>query len=169
MAHHYSRAITLPYPAGDMFALAADVTAYPRFLPWVQDMKIRDLPRESGDAEDVMCFIAEATIGYRAVRERFITRVRADRAAQRILVQLVSGPFKSLKADWRFTPLAAGSRVEFAIEYRFRNPLLQALLSAAFEPIVTRIMDAFVAEAHRRHGKAGAPAGTLTGPTAAEH
>lgn len=167
MAHHYSRAITLPYSAEDMFVLAADVKAYPRFLPWVQDMKVRDEPREAREAAGVESFIAEAMIGYRAVRERFVTRVRADRPGQRILVHLVSGPFKSLGADWRFVPLATGARVEFAIEYRFRNPLLQALLSAAFEPIVTRIMDAFVAEAHRRYGPAGNSRHTLSGASPA--
>lgn len=168
MAHHYSRAINLPFSAEDMFAVAADVKAYPRFLPWVQDMKVSDFPSETSDGPGVECFIAEANIGYKAVRERFVTRVRADRPKQRIQVQLVSGPFKSLGADWRFIPLAAGpratgSRVEFSIEYRFRNPVLQALLAAAFEPIVTRIMDAFVAEAHRRYGKDGAAAKSLPG------
>ena len=61
-----------------MFDLVADVEAYPQFVPLCQALRIRRRFDETGGAETVVC---EMEVGYKAIRERFTSRVKLDRAA----------------------------------------------------------------------------------------
>ena len=68
-------------------------------------------------------------------------------------VGLVRGPFRKLANTWRFQPSETGSRVDFTIQFEFRNFVLQALADANKAYAVKRVIDAFVAEAGRRYPK----------------
>ena len=76
-----------------MFALVADVERYPEFLPLCEDLRI---VRRQTDAEGREVLVAAMSVGYKAVRETFTSRVTLDRAAGAILVEYVDGPFKRL-------------------------------------------------------------------------
>jgi coenzyme Q-binding protein COQ10 len=139
----------LPYAPGDLCRLVGDVREYPQFIPWLISLRvIREEPREEGGWEGV----AEAIVGWKAIREPFATQVRCEPAKGEVDVSLVSGPLHALDNSWRFEPHERGARVRFSISYQFKNPVLQALVAANKDKLTGRIMGAFEREAKRRLG-----------------
>ncbi len=129
----------VPYPAALMYQVVAEVEQYPQFLPWV--LALRVLSR------DETGLTAEMAVGYSAFRERYTSRVDLDPQAGRIGVTAIKGPFRTLENHWRFTSDAEGCRIDFSIVFEFRNPLLQVAAGKAFETVVRKMTDAFVARA----------------------
>ena len=140
----------LPYPPADLCRLVGDVREYPKFIPWLQSLRVvKEEPRPEGGWEGV----AAAVVGWKAITERFSTHVRCEPAKGEVDVSLVSGPFHALDNRWRFEAHEKGARVRFWISYHFKNPILQAAVAANRDKLAKRIMGAFEKEAHRRLGQ----------------
>ncbi|HXT07775.1 MAG TPA: type II toxin-antitoxin system RatA family toxin [Roseiarcus sp.] len=133
-----------------MFDLVADTDKYPEFLPFCASMKTR--PRGQ-DAEGNAIVLAEMEIGYKAIRERFVTRNTLDRKALRITVEYVDGPFSRLRNIWQFVAVPEGCRVEFFIDYEFKSRLFAALMGTVFDTIFRTFASAFEARADKIYGK----------------
>jgi coenzyme Q-binding protein COQ10 len=96
------------------------------------------------------------TVGYKAFRETFTTRVVADRAALVIAISYLNGPFRRLDGQWAFVPGGASDcTVTFAVDYEFRSRILATLMGAVFEQAFRRFAAAFEARADAVHGPAG--------------
>ncbi len=147
----------LPYAPADLCRMVGDVRAYPKFIPWLKSLRVL---RETPLPEQGWQGTAEAVVGWKAITERFATDVRCDPSKGEVDVALAKGPFRSLENKWRFTSDdKGGSLVKFWIAYEFKNPVLQAVVSANSDVVAARIMGAFVAEADRRLSPAGAAKG----------
>ena len=73
-------------------------------------------------------------IGYLAIREHFTTRVTLNREKMKILVEYIDGPFSRLENVWTFADEEAGtSRVDFFIDYEFRNRMLGVMMGSMFD------------------------------------
>jgi len=137
----------LPYAPADLCRLVGDVRAYPDFIPWLQSLRVvKEEPRDEGGWEGV----ATAIVGWKAITERFSTSVRCEPAKGEVDVALVSGPFHALDNRWRFEPHEKGAKVRFWISYQFKNPLLNAVVSANKDKVAARVMGAFEREAKKR-------------------
>ena len=97
--------------------------------------------------------IADMTIGYKAIRETFTSRVTLDPANSKILVEYVDGPFSHMQNRWSFVPEASGTRVEFFIDYQFKSRMLGMLMGAMFDTAFRKFSDAFVERAGIVYGK----------------
>ena len=134
-----------------MFALVADVEKYPVFLPLCEGLKVRRrTPLEDG--REVL--LADMTVGYKAIRETFTSRVTLDKANNKILVEYVDGPFSHMENRWVFASEGSGTKVEFFIDYAFKSRMLGMLMGAMFEAAFKRFSDAFVERAGVVYGKA---------------
>lgn len=139
----------LPYAPADLCRLVGDVRAYPKFIPWLQSLRVvKEEPLPDGGWHGV----AAAIVGWKAITERFSTTVRSEPAKGEVEVALVSGPFHALDNTWRFEAHERGAKVRFRISYHFKNPVLQALVTANRDKLAARILGAFEREAHRRLG-----------------
>ena len=143
------------HSAADMFALVADCEAYPQFLPLCTALRVRR--RETRD-DGVEVMLAEMEVGYKAIRERFTTRVALDRGQNEILVEYVDGPFRHLRKRWRFRDIGdqtetKRSEVEFFIDYEFRSRTLGALMGAVFDDAFRKFADAFEKRADKVYGR----------------
>ena len=128
----------------EMFHLVADVEKYPEFLPLCEDLRIR---RRVQSGEGIETLVAEMSVGYKAIRETFATRVTLDEPRLRILVEYIEGPFSYLENRWTFRPDPAGCAVEFYIAYEFKNFALRMLMGAMFETAFRKFAEAFEARA----------------------
>ena len=129
----------MPYTPEQMFDLVAAVDLYPQFLPWCLASRIT---KREGNV-----FYADLVIGYKMVREKFGSRVTALRP-DHIHVEYLSGPMKHLSNHWRFLPQPDGSCIiDFYVDFEFKNPILQRLISVFFEEAVKRMVGAFEARA----------------------
>ena len=92
--HKYSNSIVLPFKAKQLYNIIIDVEAYPDFLPWCLSSRIVKKHDENN-------FDAELTVGYKAIDEKYISRIQAEYEKQ-IISKAISGPFKSLDSSWYF-------------------------------------------------------------------
>jgi ribosome-associated toxin RatA of RatAB toxin-antitoxin module len=127
------------HTAAQMFALVNDVARYPEFLPWCVGARVQYVsPEES---------IAELKVARGVLRIEFTTRNTLRPDAQ-IQLQLLHGPFRDLTGEWRFEAIGArGSRVNFRVQFEFKNRLTATAFNAVFEALCGTIIDAFLARA----------------------
>ena len=135
----HSETRIVPYAADLMYAVVADVERYPEFLPWVMALRVKS--RQQVKQRDVM--LAEMSVGYGALRERYTSRVVLDPTNREIDVVQTDGPFRILENRWRFEQMAERCRVDFAIKFEFRSKFLNVVASRAFERVMLRMTDAF--------------------------
>lgn len=139
----------LPYAPDDLCRLVGDVRVYPEFVPFLKRMRIiKEEPRDEGGWAGV----AEAEVGWQAIKVMFSTAVRCEPAKGEVEVGLVKGPLHSLANKWWFQPHEKGAHVRYWIAYEFKNPVLQAAISANRDKLAGHIMQAFEREARRRLG-----------------
>ena len=135
-----------------MYDLVADIERYPEFLPLCESLRV--LRRQDG-ANGTEVLVAEMGVGYKAIRERFTTRVTLDRAALKITAQYIDGPFKHLENRWAFKPSAKGGcDVDFFITYEFKSLALGLLMGKMFDHAFRRFTDAFESRANVMYGVA---------------
>ena len=100
---------------------------------------------------------ADMSVGYKAIRETFTSRVVLDRAAMEILVTYIDGPFSRLDNRWTFRDAENGagesSDVIFFIDYEFRSRMLGVLMGGMFETAFRRFAEAFERRAAIVYGR----------------
>ena len=142
-----------------LFDRVADVGAYPEFLPWCAGARVKSRTETE--------VIADLTIGFGPFRESFTSRVALERP-RLITVRYERGPFRYLNNTWRFTPDPRGCRVDFFVDFEFRNPILQRAIGVVFNEAVRRMVNAFLKRALAIYGSPSLPMrGPLTGPSGA--
>lgn len=140
----------LRWSAEQMFDLVADVRRYPEFLPWVVATRVRS------DSEHEM--VADMLVGFNALRETFTSKVKKDRPRM-IDVDYVDGPMRALDNTWFFHPEAdGGCRVDFCVEFAFRNPVFEALAGKYLDRAFRRMVSAFEDRAARLYGSSSSSA-----------
>ena len=140
------------HKAGQMFDLVADVERYPEFVPLCTALKVRSR-RDSGDDHETL--VADMSIGYRRIHEKFTSRVVLDRPKLRVLVEYLDGPFSRMENIWTFQdePGGASSLVTFFIDYEFRSRTLGLLMGAMFDVAFRRFAQAFEERADKIYGR----------------
>lgn len=124
----------VPYTPNQMYDLVVDMDHYPDFLPWCAKARKFDVEPDQ--------FMAEMTFTFRGFRETFRTLDRVI-PGERIQISLVSGPFSKLENEWRFSPVANGTRVDFMIDFQFKSRLIDAALGPFFSHATREMVTAF--------------------------
>jgi coenzyme Q-binding protein COQ10 len=141
----------MPYSATEMYALIADVSAYPKFLPWCSGARIRSRSQQPDGSEVIE---ADLVISFKVFRERFGSRVTLHPDAQKIDVAYLDGPFRYLNNHWQFTPVGETScEVDFFVDFEFRSKTLQLIIGVVFTEAMRRIVRAFEERAGQLYGK----------------
>jgi coenzyme Q-binding protein COQ10 len=144
----HSETRDLPYSPEQMYDLVADVASYPKFLPWTAAARIRS--RDGGPEGEVM--LADLIISFKVFREGFGSKVTLWPGQRRIETEYLDGPFKHLKSEWTFEPSQKGCRVEFWIDYEFRNAIIGRVVGAVFNEAMQRVVAAFERRARVLYG-----------------
>jgi len=147
------RSALVTFTAAQMFALVNDVARYPEFLPWCVGARVEDVSATER--------IASLKVARGVLQTEFTTRNTLQQDAQ-IHLQLLHGPFRDLTGEWRFEAIGTrGSRVNFRVEFEFKNRLTATAFNAIFEALCGTIIDAFVLRAQAIHsGEARDPQAT---------
>jgi coenzyme Q-binding protein COQ10 len=138
-----------------MFDLVADVEHYPQFLPLCEALVVRSRERQ-GEAH---VLVADMTVGYKAIRETFTSRVHLDPGRCEVRAAGtpgMMGPFKQLENRWKFSAAPGGCEVDFFIAYEFKSAMLQMLVGALFDRAFRRYTRAFEERARAVYGSGAA-------------
>jgi ribosome-associated toxin RatA of RatAB toxin-antitoxin module len=120
-----------------MYRLINDIERYPEFVHGIAGVQGNER-------------VATLSIKRGPLRMDITTRnlLEPDR---RILMQLVSGPFRVLEGLWTLTPLGElGCRVELEMRFEFANRVTGAMFEPLFESTAASLVDAFVARARQQ-------------------
>lgn len=145
----------LPYTARQMYDLVADIESYPEFLPWNSAARIRSRQTRPDGAENIA---ADLVISFKVFRERFGSRVvlwpaEPESGVLKIDTEYLDGPFRYMESGWAFTDLPGDAcRVEFSVDFEFRNAILQRLIGVVFHEAMSRIIVAFEKRAKALYG-----------------
>ena len=147
----FSASRRVRHSAAQMFDLVADVERYPEFVPLCTALRVRRRTAQDGGTEVI---VADMSVGYRAIRETFTSRVTLDRPASKIRVEYIDGPFSRLDNRWQFTDDAAARAcdVGFSIDYEFRSRTLGLLMGTMFDLAFRKFAAAFETRANAIYG-----------------
>jgi ribosome-associated toxin RatA of RatAB toxin-antitoxin module len=132
-------------PPARLFDLINDIESYPSFVPWCTHARVLS----KTDREIV------ATVGVQRgpLQSEFTTRNELEQD-RRVLMHLVTGPFKMLEGEWLLTPIPQpevtggnGCKVQLTMKFAFKNPLTAMLFEQKFAETASALMDAFVKRA----------------------
>jgi len=138
------KSVLIGHTAAQMYALVADVDAYPQFLPWCSGTEVRPI--------DVETAAATLHVNYHGLRLHFTTENRMDKGAL-IDMKLVHGPFKHLDGYWRFIPLSeAACKIEFQLSYELSGKLVEKIAGPVFNHIANTLVEVFVKRAVTLYG-----------------
>jgi coenzyme Q-binding protein COQ10 len=139
------------HAASDMFDLVADVESYPQFVPLCKALRVR---KRLEEPEGIQIIVADMTVSFKLIEERFTSRVTLDRANLRILVEYLEGPFSKMENRWEFHPVQDRiSEVRFFISYEFKSRTLGFLMGTMFDTAFRRFSDAFEKRADVVYGR----------------
>lgn len=149
---HVEKSALVWYSPLQMFDLVTDVARYPEFLPWCDRSKILE--------HDDAGMTAEVGIAFSRIHQAFVTRNEHVKP-EKVTMQLVKGPFSTLKGEWRFRPLATNTqtgnaqacKVELTLSYDFDNAALRLLIGPVFDKIANSMVEAFVKRADVLYGQ----------------
>ena len=136
----------VPYTAEQMFDLVNDVESYPKFLHWCRGARI--------DARHGNAVEATLEIGVLKFHQSFRTRNTLERPS-RIGIDLVSGPFRRLRGEWRFVPQASGGvEISLTLTFEVTSSPFGFVFAKVFEELAASQMSAFIDRAKKVYGAA---------------
>lgn len=134
-----NRSALVPFSAQQMYQLVDDISAYPEFLPWCGGAE-----EHKRDENQVQ---ASVTIQKGAINKAFTTQNRLHKP-NLIELQLLDGPFKTLKGFWRFDALSEHAcKVTFDLDFEFSNKLVGLAIGPIFNQVANTFVDSFVERA----------------------
>jgi ribosome-associated toxin RatA of RatAB toxin-antitoxin module len=138
------RSALVVQPPSRLFALINDIESYPRFLPWCTHARV-----QSRTEREIV-----ATIGVkRGPLHGEFTTLNELEPDKRILMHLVSGPFKTLEGQWLLAPIGPdGCRVELSMRFAFKSALQGMLFEQKFAETVGSLVEAFVVRSREPSG-----------------
>jgi len=172
MPRHVEQQIS-PYSPAQLFALVADVEKYPQFLPWCRAARIISktsnvvIPAQAGiltnekkdshlrgndNTEEKNEFLAELIIAFAHISESYVSRVVLQ-SNSAIEVKMVRGPFEYLSNDWKFTEIEGGTRIDFALDFKFKSKILEKLIGGLFSKATEKMVSAFKTRADALYGQ----------------
>jgi ribosome-associated toxin RatA of RatAB toxin-antitoxin module len=134
------RSSRVSYTAEQMFDLVNDVEKYPEFLHWCRGARV--------DVRQGNTIEATLDIGVLGFHRSFRTR-NTLRRPERISIELVSGPFRRLRGEWRFADLPTGG-ADVSLSLAFEVTV--SPFGAVFEELAGAQMDAFTTRATKLYG-----------------
>lgn len=160
--HRHAETRSVPYAPKQMFDLVADIGRYPEFLPWCLAARV------TGFEDGVLR--ADVVVGKGLFRETFHSKVTLHEggagagngegdAPPRIDVEYIRGPMREMANHWVFRAVDSGTEIDFLVEFDFHSRLLDAVIGAVFDHVVTHMVDAFEARADVLYGAGSAPDG----------
>lgn len=136
--------LIVPYSCEQMFNLVNDIERYPEFLDWCSCAEIIEYTANE--------IVAELTISYSGIDKSFTTR-NSLMSSNKIMMNLVEGPFKHLTGSWDFIAINnQGCKVEFKLDFEFSNYFVSLMFGKVFQEIAEKIVNNFSKRAQDVYG-----------------
>ena len=98
----FSKSKIINHPVERIYNLISNVEEYPNFLPWCNDIIIKEKTQKY--------IITEVKVGFQNINEKYLCKVLLY-PKKRILLDYISGPFEYLEIDWKFSKISKNKTV----------------------------------------------------------
>lgn len=130
-----NRSALVSFSAEQMYDLVNDVEKYPEFLPGCTGAKLI----ESSD----VALVASVDVAKAGIKKTFTTSNKMV-PGERIELELVDGPFKTLKGFWSFMPLDDfACKVELNLTFEFSSKLIELAFGKIFNDLTNNMVNSF--------------------------
>ncbi len=128
----------------EMYALVNDVPSYPLFLPWCSRAEVLE--------HQTAHMLARVEVSKGGVRQSFTTRNDLS-IEDKIMMELVDGPFSFLRGEWEFSALRDDAcKVALTLEFELKKSLTKMAFGPVFNQAANSMVDAFCARAKQVYG-----------------
>ena len=140
------------HSAANMFDLVADVERYPEFVPLCQSLRVR---RRTDGAPGVEVLVCDMAVGYRAIREKFTSRVTLDRPQLQGARRICRGAVQPSRQHLDLSRRGATAGLPDRILHRLRvpQPHPRRLMGSMFDAAFRKFAQAFEARADVVYGR----------------
>lgn len=129
------RSSLIARPSVVVFDLVNEVAAYPGAFNWCRAANVLE--------RDEASMLARLDLTFAGFQSSFTTRNRFERP-RRIDLELVEGPFSSLRGAWTFTALGEhGCRVNLHLDFEMAGRFVGSALALGFQGLADRMVDDF--------------------------
>jgi len=133
------KVVLIEFTPTQMFELVDRVEDYPKFLPWCGGTELHERTETKTSAS--------LRVNYHGIKTEFATENTKVWPSE-MHIRLKEGPFSHLDGGWKFIALGdAACKIEFELNYKFSNRLLDKALGPVFSHIANTFVDAFVKRA----------------------
>ncbi len=121
-----SESITINADRETVFAIAADMEQYPRFMPDVESVAVTERREDGSTVTEWVTNVEGTPIIWTEVDE-------FDLPTFTIRYRLIQGDLDKFEGDWTFTELPEGTLVTLKVDYDFGIPNLTELIGPTLE------------------------------------
>ncbi|MBY8232209.1 SRPBCC family protein [Vibrio fluvialis] len=134
-----SRSALVSFSAYQMFHLVNDVARYPEFLPGCSGSRVIEASSEK--------MVASVDVSKAGISKTFTTSNELN-YGESIIMNLVDGPFRTLRGGWYFTPLdEQACKVELKLEFEFSSKMIEMAFGKVFNELTSNMVNAFTKRA----------------------
>jgi len=134
-----SRSALVMHSAEEMFDLVNDVRRYPEFLQGCESTQVID--------ESDHFIEARLTLAKAGFEQSFTTRNDLERP-EKMVINLVEGPFSKFTGTWHFQKLSdEACKVTLELEFEMASRIAGAAMGALFKQVAGMMVDSFVKRA----------------------
>ena len=129
----------IPCKKNDLIEMILDIEKYPQFVPWCLNGKIYS----KVEREDIIEIEADLTVGKKFLNQTYKSHVTYYKEKDKILVNNIGGPLKSLQNEWNIKEINNQSEVFFKIDFEIKNVFYNVIMKKSFDKGLKNIADAF--------------------------
>ncbi|MBL4243872.1 SRPBCC family protein [Vibrio fluvialis] len=134
-----SRSALVSFSTDQMFHLVNDVARYPEFLPGCSGSRVIEASSEK--------MVASVDVSKAGISKTFTTSNELNHG-ESIIMNLVDGPFRTLRGGWYFTPLdEQACKVELKLEFEFSSKMIEMAFGKVFNELTSNMVNAFTKRA----------------------
>jgi ribosome-associated toxin RatA of RatAB toxin-antitoxin module len=134
-----TRSALVAFSAEQMFNLVNDVSRYPEFLPGCSGSTVLEASQDK--------MVASVAVSKAGISKTFTTSNLLN-TGESILMELVDGPFKTLRGGWYFTALdEQACKVELKLEFEFSSKMIEMAFGKVFNELTSNMVNAFTTRA----------------------
>ena len=122
-----------------LIEMVLDIEKYPEFVPWCIEGNIND----RNESTDLITFNGDLKVGKNFLNETFSSHVSYYKQKDKIIVNNLDGPLKSLKNEWIFKEVNNSTQLEFYIDFKLKNPILNSIMQKSFKIGLNKIARSF--------------------------
>ena len=139
----------IPCKKNDLIEMILDIEKYPQFVPWCLNGKIYS----KVEREDIIEIEADLTVGKKFLNQTYKSHVTYYKEMDKILVNNIGGPLKSLQNEWNIKEINNQSEVSFKIDFEIKNVFYNMIMKKSFDQGLKNIADAFEKRAIQLYNK----------------